>query len=177
MKFNNTPNRCLTVDGQEYWISRSVTVLGIIIVQLGHRAYVPLGLRGTALPTEVGKWGLPGGYLDYGETVGEALIREVWEELGLNLLALKDRYHLHGSLTDPYFISSQPVRQQNVTLRFPVLLAGNEADELPPLIPQVPTSEVAATQWVSLADALAMPLAFNHQEVLQHCLTHYFKRS
>lgn len=28
-------------------------------------------------------WGLPGGGLEYGETAGDAVIREVWEETGL----------------------------------------------------------------------------------------------
>lgn len=30
-------------------------------------------------------WGLPGGGLEYGESAGDAVIREVWEETGLNV--------------------------------------------------------------------------------------------
>lgn len=173
MKFKNTPNRCLNVDGQEYWISRSVTVLGIIIVTDGEQGYVPLGRRGTALPDEVGKWGLPGGYLDFDETVGEALIREVWEELGLNLLELQTSYHFQGSLADPYMISSAPLRRQNVTLRFSALFEGDRPTELPALNPQVPVSEVETARWVPLTEALKMDLAFRHQDAIHHCLEHF----
>lgn len=61
MKFNNRPNRCIEVSGKTCWISRDVTVLGVIFFVIGETAYVPLGLRGDQMPTEPGKWGLPGG--------------------------------------------------------------------------------------------------------------------
>lgn len=38
--------------------------------------------RGT---NPVGKWALPGGYLDIGETWQEGAVREVWEEVGIRL--------------------------------------------------------------------------------------------
>ncbi|MEM9977634.1 MAG: NUDIX domain-containing protein, partial [Cyanobacteria bacterium P01_D01_bin.2] len=85
VKFPSTPNRCITVDGEEVWISRSVTVLAVLVVIYDGAAYVPLNKRGPDLPSEVGKWGLAGGYLDYDETTGGAVMREVWEELGLDL--------------------------------------------------------------------------------------------
>ena len=55
-KFTSTPNRCVIVDGQELWISRSVTVLAILVVVHDGSAYVPLNKRGPDLPSEVGKW-------------------------------------------------------------------------------------------------------------------------
>ncbi|MEM9164375.1 MAG: NUDIX domain-containing protein, partial [Cyanobacteria bacterium P01_F01_bin.4] len=92
MKFKNRPNRCLDIQGEELWISRSVTVLPVILFVQETGIYVPLNKRGKALPDEVGKWALPGGYLDYDETAGEAVMREVWEELGLNIPALKEQH-------------------------------------------------------------------------------------
>jgi 8-oxo-dGTP diphosphatase len=163
------------IDGQEAWVSRSITVLAVLIVAIANQAYVPLGLRGLALPDEIGKWGLPGGYLDYDETAGEAVIREVWEELGLNLLELQTLHQWYGSLEQPYYVSSEPIRKQNVTLRFPLLFILEETCELPKLQPQVPKDEVAQTAWVSLEEALRMDLAFGHQEVIQHGLDGYFK--
>ena len=71
MEFKNRPNRCVEVNGEEIWISRSVTVLAVVIVVVDDPqtdtigAYVPLNKRGPGLPSEVGKWGLPGGYLDH----------------------------------------------------------------------------------------------------------------
>jgi 8-oxo-dGTP diphosphatase len=176
VKFNNRPNRCIRFEGEELWISRSVTVLTVLVVLIeDHQAYVPLNQRGPALPVEVGKWGLSGGYLDYDETAGDAVIRETWEELGLNLLDLKAQHRLVGSLEQPTYVHSEPRRQQNVTLRFPLLLFLSPGTVLPHLQPQVDQSEVAAVWWAPLAEALTMPLAFNHQEILRHCLENEFK--
>ncbi|MDJ0707352.1 MAG: NUDIX hydrolase [Leptolyngbyaceae cyanobacterium MO_188.B28] len=175
MKFDNMPNRCVHIDGQEIWISRSVTVLPVLFFIVGSKGYVPLGKRGDGMPDERGKWALPGGYLDYNETTGEAAIRETWEELGLNLLQLQDDYRCLGSLDQPYHVFSQPIRKQNVTLRFPLMFFLESKAELPKLQPQVSKDEVLQAQWFSLEKALTMALAFNHEVVMQHCLDTYYK--
>lgn len=174
MQFQNSPNQRLEIDGQEYWISRSVTVLGILIVVKAGQGFVPLGKRGPGLPNEVGKWGLPGGYLDYGETIGEGLRREVWEELGLDLEELRSRYPFHGNLDHPYAIASTPKGRQNITMRFPLMFFLAENSELPPLIPQVGSDEVEATRWASLEEIRSMELAFRHDVIIQDCLSQYY---
>jgi 8-oxo-dGTP diphosphatase len=168
-KFKSTPNRCLQIDGQEIWISRSVTVLPVLLFVSKGTQYVPLGLRGADLPEGVGQWGLPGGYLDYDETATEAVYREVWEELGLDIPALVKKFRFEGNLEHPYEVYSQPRRRQNVTLKYPLMFHLEEAD-LPPLKPQVCMGEVVEAQWFEVETALAMPLAFNHHEVIQECL-------
>lgn len=183
MQFQNTPNQCIAIEGKECWISRSVTVLGILFFVVGkpsqeaftENTYVPLGLRGVALPDEMGKWGLPGGYLDYDETVGEALLREVWEELGINLLKLREQHPFIGSLEQPYYVFSNPIRRQNVTLRFPALFFVDDFEQLPPLLPKVTEDEVAQTDWVTVKQALTMKLAFGHETIIDHCLRSCYK--
>lgn len=178
MKFNNTENRCINVDGQELWISRSVTVLPVLIFVVGEmqlaNAYVPLGKRGTALPDEVGKWGLPGGYLDFDETAGGAVQREIWEELGLNVPALQATHKFVGQLDQPYSVFSEPRRRQNVTLRFPLMFLLSQEAMLPELNPQVGEDEVAEAKWFGLGEALEMELAFEHQTIMTDCLAGYF---
>lgn len=177
MKFNNTPNRRLEIDGQDYWISRSVTVLAVLLVVQDGQGFIPLGKRGLGLPNEVGKWGLPGGYLDYGETIGEALRREVWEELGLNLDALRSQHRFHGDLDHPYAIASIPRGLQNVTMRFPLMFFLAEGTELPSLNPQVGPEEVEDTWWATLNEALELELAFRHDVVIRECLSQYYGNS
>lgn len=177
MKFNNRVNWYIERDGNIEWISRSVTVLAILLFvvtdERGDRYFVPLGKRGDGLPDERGKWALPGGYLDWDETVGEALLREVYEELGLNLLDLQaNSRQFKGNLEQPYFVYSVPQRLQNVTLWFPLMFW---VQQLPPLAPQVPLDEVAETQWLELAPTVAQDLAFGHQNIIRHCLQHYYQ--
>lgn len=171
-KFKNSPNQCICVDGTEYWISRSVTVLLSLFVVVDQNYYVPLGKRGTEMPTERGKWSLPGGYLDYGETIGEAAIRETYEELGLDLYHLTETYPAIGDLEHPYLVTSRPIGLQNVSMRFGVMLF---MDVLPELEPQVSAGEVEEARWFRLDEALSMPLAFKHQDTMRHCLDVYFQ--
>lgn len=169
MTFKSTPNRCIQHDGEEIWISRSVTVLPVLFCVSKGTQYVPIGLRGEDLPEAVGLWGLPGGYLDYDETTTQAVYREVWEELGLDIPKLRESFRFEGNLDHPYEVYSQPLRRQNVTLKYALMFHLEEAD-LPPLNPQVSKGEVVEAKWVEVKTALKMTLAFNHHEVIQECL-------
>ncbi|MEM9266155.1 MAG: NUDIX hydrolase [Cyanobacteria bacterium P01_F01_bin.13] len=175
-KFSSTPNRCIVVDGEELWISRSVTVLAILVVICNGNAYVPLNKRGPELPSEVGKWCLAGGYLDYDETIGGAVMREVWEELGLDLQNLQANHRLVGSLDQPSLVFSEPRRSQNVTMHYPLMVFLTAGTDLPSLKPQVSKGEVTNVGWFPLEKALEMELAFNHQDILHHFLSNEFAR-
>lgn len=166
MKFNNRPNQLTWInrdDGpnQPVWVSRSVAVLAIPFFYFDHKVWVPLGKRSATCPTEAGKYGLPAGYLDWDESASEAMIRETWEELGLNLQSF-DKPRL-GSTEQPYFVFSDPKgdASQNVTLRFEFTF---EVEELPEL---KPSAEVEEANWFLVEDAIAMELAFNHAEILK----------
>ncbi|PZO61273.1 MAG: DNA mismatch repair protein MutT [Phormidesmis priestleyi] len=173
MKFKSTPNQCLHIEGKELWISRSVTVLPVLFFVTDGVQYVPLGLRGADLPEGVGQWGLPGGYLDYDETATQAVCREVWEELGLDIPQLIEDFHFEGNLDQPYAVYSTPLRRQNVTLKYALMFHLDKAN-LPPLAPQVSKGEVVEARWFKVEEALTMPLAFNHHEVMQDCLSSYY---
>lgn len=58
-------------------------VAGIIV----HDGRILLSVRGK--PPSEGKWGLPGGAVEVGETVEEALVREVTEETSVTVRPLK----------------------------------------------------------------------------------------
>lgn len=169
MKFKSTPNRCIQHEGEDIWISRSVTVLPVLFFVSKGVQYVPLGLRGEDLPEAVGLWGLPGGYLDYDETTTQAVYREVWEELGLDLPQLVEDFRFEGDLNHPYEVYSTPRWRQNVTLKYALMFYLEDAD-LPELNPQVSTGEVVEAKWVEVETALNMTLAFNHHAVMKECL-------
>ncbi|MGD1900249.1 MAG: NUDIX domain-containing protein [Phormidesmis sp.] len=173
MKFKSTPNQCIQVDGKEIWISRSVTVLPVLFFVSKGTTYVPLGQRGKDLPDAVGMWGLPGGYLDYDETTTHAVYREVWEELGLDIPQLMQDFRFEGNTDHPYEVYSQPLRRQNVTLKYALMFHLGEAD-LPKLEPQVSKGEVVEAKWTPVEEALKTELAFNHHEVIQDCLKNYY---
>jgi 8-oxo-dGTP diphosphatase len=48
---------------------------------------------------DFGIWGIPGGSAEEGETISEVIVREVWEETGLQLLSLSP----FGYASDPAF--------------------------------------------------------------------------
>lgn len=69
-------------------------------------------------------WALPGGFVDYGESVEEAAAREVWEETGLSLSDLK-QFHVYSR-------PDRDPRQHNISIVFTangsgVLRAGDDA--------------------------------------------------
>lgn len=80
-------------DGKEYWISRSLAVVGIIRaikypephMSTAPKFYYLVSKRGKGCPDYVGKWNITCGYLDFDETRIEALYREIKEELGLDI--------------------------------------------------------------------------------------------
>lgn len=81
-----------------------------------------------------GRWCVPGGYMEPGESVSEACAREVWEETGLHVRVKR----LIGIYTSPHLLLEYPDgnRWQIVVLHFeaePVggeLIAGDETTEV-----------------------------------------------
>ena len=91
-----------------------------------------------------GTWGVPGGKVEYGETLEQATIREFAEETGLKL-------------TDLRFVQTQqavlsPEFHKDAHMLLCDFLARTEQTEI------VPNEEIVQWAWVSLADALTYPL-------------------
>ena len=60
-------------------------VVGAVTLVYDRRGRVLLLRRGPGAPWMPGRWGLPGGGIDPGETAAEAAVREAWEEVGITL--------------------------------------------------------------------------------------------
>jgi 8-oxo-dGTP pyrophosphatase MutT (NUDIX family) len=60
-------------------------VVGAVTLVYDRWGRVLLLRRGPGAPWMPGRWGLPGGAIDAGETAADAAVREAWEEVALTL--------------------------------------------------------------------------------------------
>ncbi len=93
-------------------------------------------------------WALPGGFVDWGETVESAAVREALEETSLNVRLLR-QFHVYS---DP----SRDPRGHTVSVVFIARAEGN---------PQA-ADDAAAVQLFS-RDDLPDSVAFDHREILR----------
>lgn len=72
----------MTAEHQPTWPAMGVAAKAIV---RGKEGRILLIKRASRAATDPGCWDLPGGKMDYGETLRDALVREVREETGLNV--------------------------------------------------------------------------------------------
>ena len=97
--------------GKKYWYSRSVacTLYLFIKERKSGRWYILHTLRGEGCPSNIGKYNVPGGYLDFGETLEDCARRECFEETGIYY---NGPLHLVSIASNPYS------KTQNVVCSF-----------------------------------------------------------
>ena len=93
-------------------------------------------------------WALPGGFVDYGETVEAAAVREAHEETGLRVTLTR----LFGVYSDP----RRDPRRHTIAIVFVAMAVG------------VPVAgDDAAEAEVFTENALPVPLAFDHDQIMR----------
>lgn len=168
-KFNNRLNKCINQDGKEYWISRSVAVIGTIFLRSTEDSelYVLLSKRGEGTPDFQGYWCLPCGYLDWDESGTDAVFREVWEETGLDLDKIIDECYINANrLFNPFNIDTNPKsNRQNVSLAYGLSF---DADKFPTFdLSNMEPNEVADVKWVRFKDIDKYQIAFGHEKIIK----------
>lgn len=149
---NNFP---IEKDGKEYWVSRSCAAVVYVYCFHKGKMMVLANKRGPGLPNNVGKWNAPSGYLDYGETLKECGVREVFEETGLKLNPTDLRLEE---------VDDSPSRQgQNILFRFSAVIKYTEGltnencekDEVDE-VKWIPIDEIDNYEWTSESHVYAL---------------------
>lgn len=185
--FSNIKNFLVTTtDGKKYWISRSVAVHGVILLKdfETQDIYVLLERRGPKCPDEIGKLADVCGYLDWRETLVDALKREVYEEMGLYIDDLKTKNIKFSGIDDS--IDGENSVKQNVTIRYEVTL---DYTEIMGLLKDGEINcdtksrggedgEVSEIKVLKLTDSEPVDetqFAFNHGQIINSIIEHYKK--
>jgi 8-oxo-dGTP diphosphatase len=127
----------------------------VLFAQHNDALYVLLVQRADDSDAYPGRWALPGGYIEPGESSGVAAQRELTEETGISdvgrLLHYVGRYDAPGR--DP--------RGQVVSDAY--------AGTLPTFVRPNAGSDAKAVRWTLVADVLQQPdgLAFDHGQILR----------
>jgi NAD+ diphosphatase len=116
-----------------------------------------------AFEPKKGLWGTPGGFVDPNENLEEAILREIKEELGLNLNS--DRLNYLSSEKDRYLY--QDWEYYTLGMLFEIKLTQNEIKNLDP------QDDVSELKFFDIKDIPWQDLAF---ESTKNSLKNYFKK-
>lgn len=174
--FKNRENPLITAtDGKQYYHSRSVAVVAALLLQAQEEVFVALVKRGTLEGYDAGGlWCLPCGYLDWDESGEEAILREVWEEIGLDLTTIPEEFS-SKFLHSPWKVQTSPrSNRQNVSLIYGAFWK-HSAKELPQLMSMGVHGEIDQARWVKLSEINKLDFAFHHNQLIEEFYTHVKK--
>ena len=127
-------------------LSRPVPVVRLVVADAAGRVLI---LKRAADSTEGGNWCLPGGKVDYGDTVEQSAVRELAEETGLRARDLRFLFYQDS-------LPTAPGRMHCINLYFHCTAEGEVALN----------GESTAAAWIGPQDLARHPLSFRNDEAL-----------
>jgi len=97
-----------------------------------------------------GRWCIPGGHIDYSEPVEKAMVREVHEETGLQVI----NYNFFNFYTEYY----DELKWHAVALIFVAYTTGSLKRQ---------EAEVKDLRWFTREEMHSLPFAFEHQRIVE----------
>lgn len=174
MKFKNKPNIPHKINDRIVWESRSVAVVGVILIIKGKNIYVLSSKRGPSSPDFIGKMNIVAGYLDWNENGKDAITRECWEETAFNIndFTEKNLFYIEH-LSQPWSVDTDPKsNRQNVTLRYGIIFIIADDKKLPILTTEYNEirGETEDPSWIPIVDINKHDWAFNHDKIIKDYL-------
>ena len=189
-KFTNKPNAhviynysdgCGVNINQDFWISRSTAIVGVILASTKDGLQVLTTKRSKKMRDEANKVGVPCGYLDWGETRYEAMIREVYEETSL-YLSDYEKMLIYNNNQDAIIIKDNPNmdKRQNVSHIFLSVFDFIDCpDKFPLFIELYSSKETACVKWMKLLTFYETyenyDWAFHHDETIINAIKFFNK--
>lgn len=141
--------------GKTLWYSRSVAVTSFVYGKNNEGVWhVLANKRGNGTPDFQGYWNAPCGYLDFNETGEQAVIRETFEETGLDFK--NNVFRMCGVSTSPHN------NRQNVSIRY-CLFLDKSIESLSKFSRKfMEEDEVDDIKWIPLEEIKNYEWAFGH---------------
>jgi ADP-ribose pyrophosphatase YjhB (NUDIX family) len=179
LRYNYNDGRGLKID-QDFWISRSVAVVGVVLADTVEGLKVLIAKRSQRMLDEAGKWGVPCGYLDWDETTHEAMVREVYEETSVYLPEIEKQLMFDNNKQPICIVDDFSSKRQNISLIY--LSAYDFVDKMSkfPLHAEgFSNKESAMVSWTKLVDFYErcgqIQWAFHHDDTIKDAIKFFNK--
>jgi len=135
---------------------RFVTV-GAAAIITNSRGEILLGKRSKNHPFYPGLWCLPGGIIEFGETLEQAIKREVKEEIGVKIKIIKNSKKVYEYLPIKGKYSKKKFKMHGYTLAIKCKMISGKPK---------PLDETSEVKWFKPSEIKKMKLAYNHNKIL-----------
>lgn len=176
--FKNRPNKFhRDKNGKAFWESRSVAVEAIVLAFYDEETHVLIEKRSATMMDSPNLWCVPCGYLDYDESGWEAIVRELFEETGLDIEAYQKSVTIDNNRR-PFNVITDPAQnRQNIVLEYCIVLDFDKSNQdFPEHLTQYKNKEIAEIRWMPFNDLHKEEYvwAFNHDKRIEEAINWFY---